>query len=318
MNVKALVELNYKYLDVPHSISANIGDGFLCQNNKFYRKIRKMGINFGTEYALKHNDLWNDYIVFPFVNFDDILNKKTIPVIDNFNTLVRLSEKHPTLNLPEKFIRDSFKRNYLLHETCHCIANEFLAENSQYFEFSREEFSVKQITLLNSLLGEALANSVEIISSSIADNDAHIFFHALNSYVPYSPKANEILKDAVKAVGIVVFLKLTFISFFFNNILGYEHTEINVENLFNKFEPYFEFEGNTESKQKLLEAILKCCRLNTRFRDETSKVYFGSFGLGKEYEELTTEKVLDNLQMVEYLVWSTNRLCDPVLEDIES
>ena len=313
MNVTALVKLHQQYLDIPQSLRENLGDGYLCENNILYRNVRKQGIICGTTYNVNENSRWYDYMVFPLVNFDELLESKEIPYIDNYNVLVRLSEKYPKLSLPEKFIRDSFKRNYLLHETCHCIAHEFLLEQKKKSQKTSENKLSKSVKLLNSLLGEALANSVELISSAVADTNAHIFLHVLNSYVPYSPKTQELLQKAIGEAGISVFLKLTFVSFFFNNLLGYEHSKENVEKILDLFSPYFEFKN--EKREIVLEALLKCSRLNPRFRDETSVIYFSSFGLGDNYKKLSSEKVFGSRKMVENIAQSAHNLSDLILEE---
>jgi hypothetical protein len=316
MNVKALVGLHKQFTDIPQSISENIGDGFLCKHNKFYRKIRNLGLACGTDFIVKKNKFWNDYMVLPLVNFDDLLISRKIPVIDNFGTLARLSKKFPSLDLPEKFVRDTLKRNYLLHETCHCIANNVLTQTTVHIGSETEITNSKLTILLNNLLGEALANAVEIVSSTTADTNSHILLHALNSYVPYSPASNDLLKKAVDSIGMQAFLKLTFVSFFFNNLLGYEHSKTNLESILEKFGSHFKLHDDFSGRELVLEAILKCCRLNTRFRDETSTIYFSTLDLGDAYKILSAERVLHNQDIIDYIVWSANKLCDLILKDI--
>lgn len=308
MNVKALVELHKEYLAVSQSLPENFGDGYLCEHNPLYRNIRKKGLSVGATYLKDENTRWYDYMVFPLVNFDELLANKEIPYIDNFNVLQRLSVKHPKLNLPEKFIRDAFKRNYLLHETCHCIAHQFLLDNT-----ANGKKASKSVQLTNSLLGEALANSVELVSSTLATDSAHIFLHVLNSYVPYSPRLQEILQKALGEVGMSVFLKMTFASYFFNNLLGYEHSMENVEKIIDTFRPFFDFDDS--KREALSEAIWKGCRLNPRFRDETSVIYFSTFGLGDKYKSLTAETVFSSKKTIENLGQAANQLCDLVLTD---
>lgn len=312
MNVNAVVELHQEYLDVPHSLPENFGDGYLCEHNRIYRNIRKQGVSCGTTYSLGGNSRWFDYMVFPLVNFDELINSKEIPYIDNYSVLLRLSQKYPKMTLPEKFIRDAFKRNYLLHETCHCIAHDFLlkeTKNSQ--KISEEKFS-KSVKLLNCLLGEAFANSIELISSAAEKTSIHIFLHVLNSYVPYSPKTQELVHKATGEIGVEKFLKLSYASFFFNNLLGYEHSEANVKKLLDEFYPYFEFDN--KKREIVAEAIYKCARLNPRFRDETSVIFFDSFGLGNTYKNLSSEKVLKNPALIKNVAKTAHQLCDLILE----
>ena len=79
---------------------------------------------------------------------------------------------------------------------------------------SEEKFS-KSVKLLNCLLGEAFANSIELISSAAEKTSIHIFLHVLNSYVPYSPKTQELVHKATGEIGVEKFLKLSYASFFF-------------------------------------------------------------------------------------------------------
>ena len=89
-------------MDVPHSLPENFGDGYLCEHNRIYRNIRKQGVSRGTA-GLGGNSRWFDYMVFPLVNFDELINSKEIPYIDNYSVLLRLSQKHPKMTLPESF-----------------------------------------------------------------------------------------------------------------------------------------------------------------------------------------------------------------------
>jgi hypothetical protein len=315
LNVKALVELHQQYLDVPQSLSGNFGDGYLYQHNILYRNVRKQGILCGTTYSVGGNSRWYDYLVFPLVNFDELLENKEIPYVDNYNVLLRLCQKHPKLILPEKFIRDSFKRNYLLHETCHCIAHDFLLKPTKHSQEMSVNKISKSIRLLNSLLGESFANSVELISSAIADTNAHIFLHALNSYIPYSPKSRELVQKAIDEIGLPGFLKLAFTSYFFNNLLGYEHSKANAEKILAVFNPYLKLEIKNGNREIILDVLFKCCLLNTRFRDETSIVYFSSLGLGDTYKNLSAEKVFSDPKTVKNITEKAIQLCDLVLDE---
>jgi hypothetical protein len=308
LNVKALVELHQQYLDVPQSLPENLGDGYLCQNNVLYRNVRKQGLSCGTTFCIGGNLRWHDYMVFPLVSFQELLENKEIPYIDNYNVLLRLCQKHPKLTLPEKFIRDAFKRNYLIHETCHLIADDFLPKQTK-------NKASKSAKLLNSLLGEALANSVELISSAIADTNAHILLYALNSYVAYSPLGKNLLQKAMDEVGMPDFLKLAFASYFFNNLLGYEHSKENVEKILARFSPYLNLEIKNGNQGVVFDAVFRCCVLNTRFRDETSIVYFSSYGLGDKYKNLSAEKVFSDRKAVENIARASIQLCDLVLEE---
>jgi hypothetical protein len=308
LNVKALVELHQQYLDVPQSLPENLGDGYLCQNNVLYRNVRKQGIERGTTFCLGGNLRWHDYMVFPLVSFQELLENKEIPYVDNYNVLLRLCEKHPKLSLPEKFIRDAFKRNYLIHETCHLIADDFLPKQT------KTKLS-KSAKLVNSLLGEAFANSVELISAALADTNAHIFLYALNSYVAYSPKGKELLQKAIDEIGMPDFLKLAFASYFFNNLLGYEHSKENAEKILAQFSPYLNLEIKNGNQGAVFDALFRCCVLNPRFRDETSVVYFSSFGMGDKYKDLSSEKVFSDPKVIEKIARASIRLCDLVLEE---
>lgn len=312
MKVKALIELHKEYCDVPNNLKESCGDGYLCYNNDIYRTVREVALDYGTKYRVGGTIQWHDYMVFPLVNFYEILMNKEVPYIDNFNVLRRLVKKYPDITLPEKFIRDSYKRNYVLHESSHCISHTFyteLAEDEPGWE-SLDFESLKMQRLVEGLLGEALANSVERISASLATSNTHIFLHVLNSFATYEPKTHELIQRAKKEIGDTQIFKMLFITFFFNNLLGYEHSTSSVDLLIDRFARDCGINGKTSNRELLSEALLKFCRLNTRFRDETSVVYFTSFGLGDEYKNLTDEAVLKDEKTSSYVVQSAKKFSD--------
>lgn len=313
MNLESLVRLHKHYLEVPQSLPENIGDGFLCEHNLIYKNVRKYGLSCGTTFNSKRNTRWNDYMVFPLVNFDELLQKKEIPYVDNYNVLARLSSKYPTLGLPEKFIRDVLKRNYLLHETCHCIAQDYLTNTSLVKSFGID--SEKSIKLFDSLLGESLANSIEVAAIISVNNPTHIMLYVLNSYIPYSADYYKLVNNTVDQIGILNFLRVAFVSFFFNNLLGYEHSEENIELWFDIFKGLLDFEVNNKDRKILLEALYKCCRLNPRFRDETSVVYFSSLGSGDDYKKLSQAKVLSHENYVGVIAEAAKQFSSLILDE---
>ena len=317
MKVKALIELHKEYSDVPNNLKESCGDGYLCHHNDIYRTIREVALDYGTKYRVGGTVQWHDYMVFPLVNFYEILMKKEVPYIDNFNVLRRLVKKYPDITLPEKFIRDSFKRNYVLHESSHCISHAFFSERAEVeADWQSCDFeSSKTQRLVEGLLGEALANSVERLSSSVATSSTHIFLHVLNSFATYEPKTHELIQRSKKELGDNQIFKMLFITFFFNNLLGYEHSVSNVNLLIDHYASDCGINEKVSSRALLSETLLKFCRLNTRFRDETSVVYFTSFGLGDEYKSLTDEFVLNDENISGYLVQSAKKFSDIIFNN---
>lgn len=314
MKVNGLVTLQKQFQNAEFSLKENCGDGYLCAHNKIYRNIRKTALNFGVKYKVGGTTRWLDYVVFPLMSFQNMLDKNEIPYIDNFNVLRRIARNYPGITLPEKFIRDSFKRNYVLHESCHCITHKYFEDkkNSGGAHFSKN-ISPELSKTINSLLSEAFANSIERASSSLADSSTHIFLHVLNSYVEYEPKNHELMVKVRENIGERLFFTMIFASFFFNNLLKYTHTVETVQNIIEKFDSS-ELSKKKKNKELTAEALYRCCRLNPRFRDETSVVYFSSLGLDKEYESLTYENVIEDEIFCGHIRRSAEELYDLIFD----
>lgn len=310
MKVDGLVKLHKQFQNTALSLKENCGDGYLCAHNKIYRNIRKTALDFGVKYCVGGSTQWLDYVVFPLVSFEAILEKNEVPYIDNFNVLRRLALRHPNIVLPEKFIRDSFKRNYVLHESCHCIAHKYFGNKTRIgdADFSKK-FSPEFLKTVNSLLSEAFANSIERVSESFADSSAHIFLHVINSYVPFDPKTHDLMIKAREEIGEKTYFGMVFVAYFFNNLLGYTHSAESVQKIIERFTSP-QLQKNKEKYDLLADALFRCCRLNPRFRDETSTVFFSSLGLDKEYDSLTYERVIGDKILCKYIGQSAAQLYD--------
>jgi hypothetical protein len=310
MKIETLVKLHSQFKNTEFSLKENCGDGYLCTHNEVYRKIRKQSLDYGVKYRVSGTTQWLDYMVFPLVSFQTILDKNEVPYIDNFNVLRRLAGKHPNMILPEKFIRDAFKRNYVLHESCHCITNNYFKKeiDAGSSDFPTA-FSLEILKTFNSLLSEAFANAIERMSASFADSSTHIFLHVINSYVTYEVKTHELMRNTLQEIGIKNVFEIIFVSYFFNNILKYNHSSENIKNMIDKFVPS-KILKNKKKYDLITEALLRCCRLNPRFRDETSTVFFSSLGLQAEYSSLSYENIIADEASIKYIKRTASNLYD--------
>src|ERR1051326_6936606 len=103
-----------------------LGDRYLYSRNKIFKAIRDSVLNFGYKFSKEHTQQWIDYQVFPLLSLQGFFDSKVIPYIDNGLCAALLVRKIPTIALEPKFLLDSMKKNYLLHESTHCVAHEFL------------------------------------------------------------------------------------------------------------------------------------------------------------------------------------------------
>lgn len=144
-------------------LSKSIGDGFLFVNNPLYRNIRKEYLERG--YTLTTEDFCH-YVSMPFLSLDEILKQKKVPYFDNVTPIEFIEKTHPKLFRCEEIIKP--KTNHVLHESSHCLAEEFLKSvNINVQHLSREQ----NITL-KMIMAEAFANTVESVCRLLEHDSA--------------------------------------------------------------------------------------------------------------------------------------------------
>lgn len=262
-----------------HALPDNLGDRYLYNRNPLFRAIRDTVCELGYRFSKEYTRAWIDYQVFPLLSLQTFVDSHTIPYVDNGTSAAALVERYPNIALEPKFLLDSMKKNYLLHESSHCVSYEFLKDRQVLaHHFSTEQ---RQQFVIKSLICECFATGVERVACGLADSNSHILFCALNTYVNYDPERHALLSAAIKKLGIRTILRLACIWFFRENYTGDDDKSVieRVARLLSE-------RHSTVLDAASIGELLAKFKLNPNFRDETTPNYFELLGCRKEYEQV--------------------------------
>lgn len=126
-----------------------------------------------------------------------MLVERVVPYTDNVTALKDLVATQPGLTLPVSFLVREVSKNYLLHESCHCLAHEALFGRESLRTWAKEapiEF------VLRMTLAEGFAVGTELIAASQRD-PAVALFGALSSYSLFGEADSRLVSVAVEQLG---------------------------------------------------------------------------------------------------------------------
>ena len=121
IKIASLMKIHDGYA-TEHSLDDNLGDGFLYSRNAFFSAMREWALEEGLRFSSETTPLWKQYQTLPFFSLQDIFDDRVVPYMDNVTVFRNVLKRDPGLALPLRFILDSLKKNYILHETSHYVA----------------------------------------------------------------------------------------------------------------------------------------------------------------------------------------------------
>lgn len=308
VRIQSLIEL-----DTQTSSSAlprAVGDCFLYRRNLMFARIRDLAIHFGCRFVCDDTPLCRDYQGLPLLTLGRILDGKIIPYFDNANVLTRLLESDPQVALPPQFIVSNVKHNYAFHESAHCVAHTVLGQNSNVLgaacQSDRERF------VLEAILVESFANTIEMLGSTEDASVSHAVFYALNSYMWMNLKRKELLEGCRRALG----FEATFLLVYFSYVESNFATEKANTGTYERIRQAL---GGVDVEEGLLKAIVEVgFGLNQGFRDKTTPAYFRVLGFEREYLMMTQASCLEDPERRAAICRMARILADLGLQGLDS
>jgi hypothetical protein len=272
-----------------NSLSECFGDSYLYANNLLFAKVRKLFLSLGFNYT-SDPLICRDYFAAPLLCLPSILGKKSVPLFDNTAVLRQVLLRCPELTISTHDLQMQLKRNYLLHESCHCIADAVLAQSPRETSRTPEETFV-----ITALICESFANVVERMASVLADFYPHNLFFHLNSYVEYQVQKTRFLKDAMAIFGIENILRFGFLGFFFSNLRPGSPDDTVCDAF---IRAVFTGLSLTASEQSILRLLGEnAFVINGTFREETTALFFRMFHCEEQFRQIAKiELTFDALQ----------------------
>lgn len=280
LDLATLIWVDDQY-DSSQALRDCIGDRYLCAQNMIFAAVRAMFLSAGFQYSSDPSRLWRDYNNGSLFFLQDIIEERTVPYRDNLVTLKRVLARNPSLTISANNLINLVNRNYLLHESAHCIAHRCLsnckltgAGNSPALRF-----------VLTALLCEAFANTVEQLAASFADSGTHVLYYRLNSYVQCRQPQLMLLRESLEIVGLKAVFDLAFLAYLRLNVYAKPPDELTVNLLIDET---FANSRPTRGERALLGFLVSSVfTLREDFVTETTPLFFRQFGCEAEYRELT-------------------------------
>ncbi len=207
MKLFKLLEL-HKSHSTPQSVAHNLGDGFLCQNNKVYAAIRDCAVKLGYSYSEENN---LHAMVLPFAQLEQIFTTHKIPMMNNVSVFEALGNK-ALQEIEWSEVEMGYKRNYLFHESCHVVARDILQKSNI------------ENRILSLLLEESFANVCELFGMTLADAEAHQIFFSANSYT-IAFEDSDRLNQIVKKFGFDKCFQFALLAYLHSNLLYPTYTD---------------------------------------------------------------------------------------------
>lgn len=302
--IKSLLDLHNTHL-APDGIVACIGDGYLCLNNTLYRHVRRLFRSFRFSYSTEPTRLFIDYAALPLLMIPDLISNRVVPVTNNTNVLERLITNNSTLAITSSALVSVVRKNYLLHESAHCVSYNVLSPI-----LGRSPSDGKRLYVLLCLLCEAYANAVERIASLEATSEEHRLLFALNSYC--LPSTSILGRECRRALPLTHLLLLGIVVFLIVNCnLEWTGKEFDA---FVSYLPRDTEAADMSDKQKLLAQLLAetlSADLNKTFIRGTNRLFFRYIDCEAEYMEMCSTGPLSTMtgEVLEHVLLLATMTC---------
>jgi hypothetical protein len=260
------------------AIPESFGDRYLYRNNSVFRSVRDTFLGLGLGYVGEPaSPLWQMYNIAPLLSLQDLIREGVVPYAENTPAVRQIVRRLPLLYLTAAELVTSFRSNYLLHESAHCISDRVV---------SSQELtgcgSAKELMVLKAIVCESFANVVERVAGALAGGPLHLIFFRLNSYV--NPRKDRNLNCALTAFGMRRILQLGFLSYVFFNFRSRAPGEKVVSGF---IDGVFGTESLGLTERRLLSSLIESTfLLDTGFTKGTSSQYFRLTGCEREFERL--------------------------------
>ncbi len=260
----------------PNILAKSIGDGFLFKNNDLYQKLRceftRLGYRFTT-------DDFCHYVAMPFLSLPEILKQKKVPYFDNVTPIQYIEKSYPKKFKCEEIIKP--KTNHVLHESAHCIADEYLKE----IHIKAHFLSKEQTATLQMIMAESFANTIESVCNYWNTTAELRLFYEMNSYIIHYKKISQALKESVELIGLKNTFHLVYISYLCSNCLLNEISQSKFNQLITTY-----FDPSTVDlifkNKSVLKLFNHAFELSMDFRLQTTGFYCQMAGLKSDIFKL--------------------------------
>ena len=213
-----------------------LGDGYLNDTVLVFRNLRAVFLKCGGQFidaeGLHRNEL---HKTLPFAGLDEILTRWRVPFVENVSALEAFESKKPGLLMVAPIVSNAIgiKKNYLLHETSHCLIDRVAP-----WQLQSRRLSDERVVVLRILMGEAFANTSGALCAPDLTSKIGIAFYALNDYgYCLEPRRGDLIQQLVRQFGYRHSFKIVFFAFIALKYLATEISRAALGRLMNAFIP---------------------------------------------------------------------------------
>jgi hypothetical protein len=272
----------------PLGLDRNLGDHLLCSRNAVYRAIRQRTLALGARF-IEDGPLYRDYMSFPLLCLQDLLQTRQLPYADNVSLFRRMAGSGRDPVVAPRLLREGLRRNYLLHESAHTVFTHSVASDPL------PQLGNIPGTLLAAIGSEAYANVMEQLAYGCSDSAEQTLMLSLNVYPPHHPIGSRLLSEVIRIVSPQALLPYGFVCFFLANQWNYQVSASTI----NAIVELYDF-GVANTTSAAFRNVLSRFTLNPAFVGETSVAYFSMHGLDEDFRKLSWK---DFLQPGEHATW---------------
>jgi len=249
----SIILKNHLDSTTPHSVSDNLGDGYLLKNNPIYKLIRHRVLALGFTFTNRPD---SDYLTFPMGQLEHILESKQIPYLDNVHSLEKINTQTKA-NIDWVHVVDNLKPNYLFHESSHAVARAQRPDTPK---------SLQEIITMT-LIEESFANTCEFLALAYAQDSIHKCYLEMNSFCTLF-EARSMLNKLIQTHGLESIFKLMILCYLHSNFLFEKMSEKNL----NLIIDICGFKNNIDLKA-FKNLAHYAFELNPNFRYTTAEMY---------------------------------------------
>ncbi len=287
IKLASLIKLHDGYTS-EKSLPRNLGDGFLYSRNMFFSVVRDWATETGLQFSSEASPIWQQYQALAFFSLQDIFDQQVVPYVDNVTVFKNVLKRDPSLAVPLRFITDTLKKNYILHESAHYVAYRRLM---QWRGLDGAPPSDKEWFVAYCLLSECVARVVERFAVLTADSDFHRIMLHFNAYPRLSDEDQKIFDRACSVCSMPQLFYLALMMALWSNITGDNMPPGTRRRFFNSTL------NNAANSGMAAPEINDFTRLfmsvNADFRESTTRSFFRLYKCEQEFERSLSTMIDD-------------------------
>ena len=204
-----------------NSLAHSLLDGYALSANPLLAAVRIKTLKRGYQFSCVEHSC---YHAWPLMGLDYVLEKKTVPYLDNVTILEYVAGKSSRrINAEDLMQIDRPKMNVIHHESCHILAFEFLTEarknSREPTPKNKSAFATQSLS--DAIFAESIANAAEAMTTFLSWKkpfDRFALYHFHSQIIIYANEYRS-LKKLTQKIGVVQVFKSLFGAYLYLNLL---------------------------------------------------------------------------------------------------